>query len=127
MIVSLDGNQAKMKDFEMPLSMFTKQCNYALKNVHENKAFDKATKKSLDKVESITYTVVDPETFTTMKIKVLNPTPVITQDELDRSDSPVFITFPLDKTKVRPYSIEYGKVKVSIVAPDAVLVTDAKK
>ena len=98
-----------------------------MKNVHENKAFDKATKKSLDKVESITYTVVDPETFTTMKIKVLNPTPVITQDELDRSDSPVFITFPLDKTKVRPYSIEYGKVKVSIVAPDVVLVTDAKK
>lgn len=127
MIAHLDNNKVKTCVFVKMLSEFTKHDTFVIKSVRVNKVFDKEANKVSDVNESVTYTVVETETFSSMKVKVTNPVPVITQDELDRSDSPVFITFPLDKTKVRPYSIEYGKVKVSIVAPDAVLVTDAKK
>lgn len=127
MIAHLDNNKVKTCVFVKMLSEFTKHDTFVIKSVRVNKVFDKEANKVSDVNESVTYTVVETETFSSMKVKVTNPVPVITQDELDRSDSPVFITFPLDETKVRPYSIEYGKVKVSIVAPDAVLVTDAKK
>ncbi|NBH20450.1 hypothetical protein D3Z55_24510 [Clostridiaceae bacterium] len=127
MIAHLDNNEAKACVFVKPLAEFTKHGKFVVKFVRVNKVFDKAANKTLDVNESVTYTVVEPETFSNMKVKVTNPVPVITQDELDRSDSPVFITFPLDKTEVRPYAIEYGKVKVSIIAPFAELVTDSKK
>ncbi|NBH36639.1 hypothetical protein D3Z58_24840 [Clostridiaceae bacterium] len=127
MIAHLDNNKVKTCVYVKMLSEFTKHNTFVIKSVRVNKVFDKEANKVSDVNESVTYTVVETETFSSMNVKVANPVPVITQDELDRSDSPVFITFPLDKTEVRPYAIEFGKVKVSIVAPDAVLVTDAKK
>lgn len=126
MNVFLDGNETTISNFEKVLANFTKQCKYVLKNVRETKAYDKAANKVLDEVESITYTVVDPDTFSSMKVKTLTKIPVITQKKLEEADSPIFVSFPLEATIVRPYAIEYGKVKVSIIAPNAELVPASK-
>lgn len=126
MNVFLDGNEATISNFEKVLANFTEQRKYVLKNVRETKAYDKAANKVLDEVESITYTVVDPDTFSSMKVKTLTKIPVITQKKLEEADSPIFVSFPLETTIVRPYAIEYGKVKVSIIAPNAELVPASK-
>ncbi|HBI62139.1 MAG TPA: hypothetical protein DDY31_13170 [Lachnospiraceae bacterium] len=123
----LDGNMARISDFERPLADFISNEKFVLKNIRENKAYDKTTKKVLNVVESITYTVAATDTFSNMKVKVLSSMPVITQKELEDSDCPVFVSFPLETTLVRPYSIEYGAVKVSIIAPQVQLVKDSGK
>lgn len=73
--------------------------------------------KRTDKVVAVRYECVDTETFSAFTVKVNGSKPVITSQELDASENLVLLELPVDEVEIRPYSIEYGKVKVSIIAP----------
>lgn len=73
--------------------------------------------KRTDKVVAVRYECVDTETFSAFTVKVNGSKPVITSQELDASENLVLLELPVDEVEIRPYSIEYGKVKVSILAP----------
>ena len=42
---------------------------------------------------------------------------MISEKELENAEHPIFISIPLKDSIVKPYKIEYGKVKVSIQVP----------
>lgn len=73
--------------------------------------------KRTDKVVAVRYECVDTETFSTFTVKVNGNKPVISSQELEASENLILLEFPVDEVEIRPYAIEYGKVKVSIVAP----------
>ena len=77
-----------------------------------------------DKIDYVRYDCVDPVNFGTFKVKVMNSDPIISEDELEASDTPVIIELPLDKMFVRPYKMEYGKASVTITAPYLVIAED---
>lgn len=77
--------------------------------------------KMTDLIESVRYDCVDPDNFATLTIKVIATSPVITNELIENSDEPVYISVPVDQTVIRPYEISYGKAKVSIVAPSVKL------
>ena len=81
--------------------------------------FDYATDadgKLTDRVVAVKYDTVDPDNFSEQTIKVEGSKPVITQKEIDATDDATYINVPLDKTIVKPYSIEFGKAKLSVKA-----------
>lgn len=69
-----------------------------------------------DEVIAVRYDCIDIESFSTFSIKVENDKPIITEEELENAENPVFIEIPLEQTLIRPYEINYGTAKVSIVA-----------
>jgi hypothetical protein len=73
--------------------------------------------KKTDKIEAVRYDCVNPDNFTSFIIKVETSRPVVTKEVLDASDEPIFINIPVAEVVIRPYAIEYGKAKVSIIAP----------
>lgn len=86
-----------------------------VRSIRESYVMD-ANGKRTDNIDCIRYDCVDPNTFDTFTIKVLTSKPVISKEALDASDEPVCIEIPVEETIIRPYSIEYGKAKVSIIA-----------
>ncbi len=117
MVMHLDNNQIKCKELRIPVSAFYSNGTFIVKSVHENKAFNEAEKKYTGPTESVTYTVVHPETLASFKVKVMEATPVISQKELEGSEKIVQVLLPLEETFIQPYEINYGVAKVSIVAP----------
>lgn len=87
-----------------------------VRNIRESYVLD-ANGKRTDQIDCIRYDCVDPNTFDTFTAKVLTSKPVISKEALEASDVPVYIEIPVEETIIRPYSIEYGRVKVSIIAP----------
>lgn len=69
-----------------------------------------------DEVVAVRYDCIDPESFSTFSIKVENDKPIITEEELELAENPVFIEIPLEQTLIKPYEVSYGSAKVSIVA-----------
>jgi hypothetical protein len=68
-------------------------------------------------IDSIRYQCVDPVTYSNFTIKVLKSNPIITEEELEKSEDVVFLDIPVSQTLIKPYAIEYGNVKVSVIAP----------
>lgn len=115
MKVVIDNNV--MKASELEVSAVGKISDIAvLKNVRVSNVMDAEGKKT-DKVEAVRYDCVNPENFSTFTIKVETTRPVVTKEILEASEEPVYITIPVSEVMIRPYSIEYGKAKVSIIAP----------
>ena len=75
-------------------------------------------KVKTDRVDSVSYKVIDNLFYDTFTVKVYQDKPIITQKDLDNREDNVYVSFPLEHTVVSLYAIEYGIVKVSIVAPD---------
>lgn len=73
--------------------------------------------KITDKIENIRYDCVDPETFATITLKVFSTHPVVTNEIIEASDEPIYITVPVEETVIRPYDIKFGKAKVSVIVP----------
>ena len=88
----------------------------ALRNVRISNVLGSEGKKT-DKVEIVRYDCVNPDNFSTFTIKVETTRPVVTKEILDESDEPIYIAIPVAEVVIRPYSIEYGNAKVSIIAP----------
>lgn len=94
-----------------------------VRNVRLSYAMDTEGNKT-DKVEAVRYDCVNPDNFTTFTIKVVTDCPVVTKEILDASEEPVFISIPVEDVVIRPYAIEYGNAKVTIVAPYVKLVQE---
>lgn len=75
-----------------------------------------------DVVEAVKYDCVDPDSYDSFTLKVETARAVITNEEIERSEEAVLISVPVEDVKIRPYAIEFGKAKVSIVAPFVTLV-----
>lgn len=72
--------------------------------------------KKTDTVIAVKYDCVDPETYSTFSIKVETNKPVITAEELEKSEDIITIEIP-DTATIRPYEISYGSARVIIEAP----------
>lgn len=82
--------------------------------------------KRTDIVEAIRYDCVNPNDYSTFTLKTLSIKPVITAEELEMSETPVFISIPVNDVVIKPYKIEYGIATVSIIAPYVKLVSNDK-
>ena len=77
-------------------------------------------------IECVKYRCADPVTFSGLMIKVETNKPVISVKDVEESSEPIYIRIPVDDTLIKPYAIEYGKAKVSIVAPYVELVKSSR-
>ena len=121
MKAKLDENKIEAAELVLPLSTFTQTEEYAVKNVQEN--YEYINNKKTDTFLSTTLTCIDVETLAVLRIKVeahIN----LTAKMLEQSEQPVYIKIPIEQTFVRPYAIEYGKVKVSIIAPSVAILNN---
>lgn len=82
--------------------------------------------KRTDTVEAIRYDCVNPNDYSTFTLKTLSIKPVITAEELEMSETPVFISIPVNDVVIKPYKIEYGIATVSIIAPYVKLASNDK-
>lgn len=110
-----NGNKCKIANLTFPMSSITETNIFVVSKVSIVKKY--LDGKATDEIEGINYTLTDTHTFTQIRVKALTTAPVVTQEELDASDTPIFIEIPLDETFVKPYKIEYGTVSLSIIAP----------
>lgn len=86
---------------------------------------DEAGEKTKE-VEYVKYKCIDTATYSSLMIKVKTNKPVISNADLEASEDAVYIRIPVDETLIKPYAIEYGKAKVSIIAPRVELVKTPK-
>ncbi len=114
MKVRIDQNLVDAKALSVPLSTFLKDGEFVLKNIKEN--YEYVGGKKTDKFLSTTLTCIDTISFAVLDIKVEKHLG-LTAQELEQADTPIYVEIPTEETIVRPYSIEYGKAKVSIIAP----------
>lgn len=121
MIRNLDNNEIAANKISMPLSAFTESTQFAVKSVTENNKYIDG--KATDEVIGLTITCIDPDNFDVVKIKVPKTVP-LTQEDIEKSEDYIYIQVPSDETRVIPWKIEYGKAKVSIVAPSASIVRE---
>lgn len=70
-----------------------------------------------DKITNVRYECVDMETFSNFTIKVNETKPIISPEALEQAEELVYIDIPVTETLIKPYAIEYGNVKISIIAP----------
>lgn len=92
----------------------------ALRNVRYTYQTDSDGNRT-DTIKAILYDCVDPVNFATFTLKVNSSKAVITPEELEEAEDVVYIEIPVELTVIKPYSIEYGKAKVSIIAPNVKL------
>lgn len=124
MSINLENNEIKAEAFELPGRGFLPEevvlldysCQYKTDNNNQK----------TDTIECIRYTCIDTKTFSRFKVKVLSNKPVISKKDLEDSETPVYIRIPVDETTIKPYEIQYGKAKVSIIAPFVELVKTPK-
>ena len=84
------------------------------------------TGEKTKEVEYVKYKCIDTATYSSLMIKVETNKPVISNANLEASEDAVYIRIPVDETLIKPYAIEYGKAKVSIIAPFVELVKTPK-
>lgn len=117
----INKNLVDSKLLAMPLSSFTSTTEYAVTAVRDNYEYQDGRKT--DKWQSTTISCVDTVSFATFNLKVSNRIN-LTQAEIDNSEDAIFVQIDLDRTFVHPYSIEYGKAKVSIVTDSVKIVRE---
>lgn len=113
--ISFKNNTLSALVFEIPASKYLPEIA-VIRDVRLSKVKD-ANGKITDKVDCTRYDCINPDTYEMFTIKVPGAEPVITKEDLESSTAPIFIEIPVEETIIRPYSIEYGRVKVSIIAP----------
>lgn len=111
-------NNKTTKDFFIKhlIDFYPNVNEFILKEVKVNYIYENKVKT--DRVDSVSYKVIDNLFYDTFTVKVYQDKPIITQKDLDNREDNVYVSFPLEHTVVSLYAIEYGIVKVSIVAPD---------
>lgn len=102
------------------LSEITGVDSYVVINV--STIFKYVDGKKTDEIDGVKYTVANPETFENFAVKVNSKTALLTQKEIENSETRFWITF--DNAFVIPYKIEFGKAICSIKADFAKLVNN---
>lgn len=73
--------------------------------------------KITENIENIKYDCVDPETFASVTLKVQSTRPIVTNEMIEESESVIYIKVPVSETIIRPYEINFGKAKVTVIVP----------
>lgn len=114
-MLNIDNNAIKLKNFQLTLSQFTDTDSFILKDIHEVPVYDtdaNGNKVRTDIFSHTNVTVIDPETFATLTIKVSKKFTV------PDTDQRLMVDIDASKTFVKPYRIEYGKMLVTIYTDD---------
>lgn len=111
----VDNNKMKISVLEVPADGIIPDIA-VVKNVRISNVLDAEGEKT-DMVEAVRYDCVNPDNFSTFTIKVESARPIVTREFIEESEEPVYISIPVDAVVIRPYAIEYGQAKVTIVAP----------
>ena len=109
------NNKCKIADLAFPMSQITETNVFVVTKVAVQKKY--VDGKPTDEVEGVSYVLTDTKTYTQIRIKSLETVPVITQEELNASETPVFVEIPIEKVLIKPYRIEFGVVSISLVSP----------
>lgn len=115
MKIQIDHNVIKASKLEVPADGIIPELA-VVKNIRISYVIDAEGKKT-EKVEAIRYDCVNPENFSMFTLKVEATRPVVTKEILDASEEPIYIVIPVTEVVIRPYAIEFGNAKVSIIAP----------
>ena len=116
----IENNVMKVSELEIPAVGIIPDVA-VVKNVRISNVLDAEGQKT-DKVEAVRYDCVNPDNFSTFTLKVETKRPVVTKEILEASEEPVFISIPVEEVVIRPYAIEFGNAKVTILAPSVKLV-----
>lgn len=73
--------------------------------------------KITENIQNIKYDCVDPETFASVTLKVQSTRPIVTNEMIEASESVIYIKVPVSETIIRPYEINFGKAKVTVIVP----------
>ena len=115
MKVLIDNNRMKASELQVPALGIIPDLAI-VKNVRISNVLDSEGKKT-EKIEAVRYDCVNPENFSILTLKVETTRPVVTKEILEAAEEMIYISIPVDEVIIRPYSIEYGNAKVSIIAP----------
>lgn len=88
----------------------------ALRDIRKQCKIDSEGKRTHE-IEALLYDCIDTGTLATCTIKTLGNRPILSAEELEKAEGVVYIEIPVEQTIIKPYRLEYGKVKVSIIAP----------
>ena len=117
---ALNNNIISAKNFTVPLSDYVSS-EAICKEVRVHYDTNNEGKIIKDKITAVSYSVVDPNSYTSYVIKVVGDgQPVVSPEELlEALETSTFVILdvPTTKSVIVPYRIEYGKVFVSIHAP----------
>lgn len=116
-----DNNTIRLKDFQLPFSYCTDSNNFRLKESREVMKYEKDASGNSVKTDVFSHTnltVADPETLCTFTIKVEKKLAIPDTDERLR------VEIDPERTFVKPYRIQYGEMKVSIVTDDVTISVD---
>ncbi len=119
MLAKINNNLIKVNELNIP-AVGLIPAKAILRDISFSNKVD-ADGKRTDEVESVRYELIDPITFSTFTIKVAGNRSVITKQDLDNSETPVYLEIPVEQVTIRPYKIDYGKATVSITAPSVKL------
>ena len=110
----IENNMILVKEFTVNLATFTETTRFIIKGVRENYKY--VDKKKTDEFISTSLTLVDPDTYEFITVKCPQKLE-LTQADIDGSEELFLAEIDIENTMIYPYKIEYGKAKVSIIAP----------
>lgn len=115
MILKLNNNEMKASDLAVSAVGYISE-TAVLRAVKVTYAKDSDGNKT-NVIESSSFICVDPINYASFTLKVNGARIFITPEALEEAEELVYIDIPVSETIIKPYSIEYGKAKVSIIAP----------
>lgn len=125
--MGLDNNKIAIKEVTLSLPDGILSDELVLKNVRVSYVRDDSNKLT-DTVEVIRYDLVDIKNhFAVVTIKSDNKKPLITQEELEAAQDPIYVNLDLNKLEVKPYKIEYGQAYLSLTVLDGGLTLKKKR
>ncbi len=118
----LTDNKVKVNDLQISVEGLIPQ-KAVLRAVRVSFPTDSEGKRTSETPDAVRYDLINPVSFDTFTVKVEGSKAVISQEELEAKDTPIYLELPLNEVSVRPYKVEYGTAYLSIVAPAVKLLT----
>lgn len=111
----VDNNTMKSSDLEVSGVGIIPEVA-VVKEVRISNIMD-ADGKRTDAVDCIKYVCVNPDNFSSFVLKVNATRPIVTNEAIENSEKPIFVSIPVSEVVIRPYEIAYGRAKVTISSP----------
>lgn len=117
----LNGNQAKLNTFTLPLSVITKDKKIEAVVVDVEYRYEYIDGKRSDVVSESRIKVTDTESFCQFELSISGKS-VITPEFLEKSTSAVFVEIDTTQCSLQLSKIEFGVVFFKITTPDLTIV-----
>ena len=116
----INNNTCRTNVLQKSLDEITEAAAYILKDVRTNYVYE--NNSPTNTVDSVSYSVVEPESYSFFTVKVQKTMPLVTQQQIEDSDGNIWVRF--ENATVTPYEVKFGTAKVSIKADDVSIVAD---